>query len=425
MLLANSDHSQHELSSADQQKSKQRTLLDTIKQRVCSAFTKPRYLLAAILMLLVVAAGMFYLAQINSPTAQSSGPQVSPTVIHSEPTTPASTPSATSEIATDTVYGMGVLVLKYFPLSADGKYIDIAVTGDVGDPYATIRQHTTDLTDNLKVAIEKSTRYLGYKDPNAKNALTYHIVDTKEYARAVPIKARPDAPTYPDYNQILSEHKICDYVDTRDVREVWIWAYQGPDKPETGHPYLGISESKMSGPHGDISNSYRYNDMPVCEHTYTVYTFNYQRGTAEALHSWGHQVEAELTAVDANLFRTLFQGSVHPQTLGQQGRCGSVHNPPNARNEYDWANTTPQLSDCLDWQPDGTGKATPISCTTWGCEDVSDTDNPQLDWMIWMWQNLPGRSNAKTYGGKQLRNWWDVHGAFDKVMAGQEGLTVP
>ena len=327
---------------------------------------------------------------------------------------------------TNTSYYLGVLVLKYFPLTADGQNIDINVTGDEGDSYVSIRQHTVDMTNNLVAALEKASKYLGYKNPDAPSALTYHIVDTKEYKSAVPIKPRADAPTYPDYNGLLNQNNICDYVDSRGVREVWIWAYQGPSKPGTNYPYLGISESKMSGPYGDISNSPRYSDMPLCKHTYEVYTFNYERGTGEAMHSWGHQLEAELTAVDSHLFRDLFQGPNYPQTLGVTGRCGSVHNPPNARSEYDWANPTPQKSDCLDWQPDGMGTLSSISCTTWGCDYISDDNNPQLNWMIWLWQNLPGRGNTKTYNGQPLRNWWDVHGDFDGVMGGRDkSLVLP
>lgn len=35
----------------------------------------------------------------------------------------------------NTSYNLGVLVIKYFPLTANGQNIDISVTGDIGDPY--------------------------------------------------------------------------------------------------------------------------------------------------------------------------------------------------------------------------------------------------------------------------------------------------
>ncbi|HEU4965945.1 MAG TPA: hypothetical protein VFT53_00500 [Candidatus Saccharimonadales bacterium] len=347
------------------------------------------------------------------PTA---APQPSPS--------PAPLPTLPAVAGKDTSYSLGVLVLKYFPLSNGGQNIDIGVTGDVGGSYASIRQHTVDITNNLLVDLPKATEYLGYNH-NDPPALTYHVVNTIEHDTAVPINGtlHPGFTSYPDYYGVMSSNNICSYVDGQGVREVWLFAYQGPNKPGTNQPYLYIEESKMAGPYGDISNSYEWNDMPVCRHTYVVYTFNYGRGAAEAMHSWGHQIEAEMKTVNSTLFE-LFQGPNWPQALGTTGRCGSVHNPPNARYEYDWANPTPQTSDCEDWNPGGLGATTPISCAVWGCNDISDANNPQLNWQIWMWQNLPGRNNTKAYQGKQLRNWWDVHGNFDAVMGGSKRLTL-
>jgi hypothetical protein len=88
---------------------------------------------------------------------------------------------------------------------------------------------------------------------------------------------------------------------------VWLWAYEAGIPPNIS---LDIDESKMSGRFGDISNSGNVrNDMPKCNNTYRVYTFNYLPGfgTFYAFESGGHQMEVELNAVDANLF-SIFQG---------------------------------------------------------------------------------------------------------------------
>lgn len=325
---------------------------------------------------------------------------------------------------TDTRYDMGVLVIKYFPVTADGS-IDIKVTGDVGEPYDLIKKRTDDVTEQLRLSLEKASTYLGYKNPEAKPALRYTIVDAKEHLEAVPIKPRDGRPTYPDYYGILKSHNICDYVKNRNVKEVWLWAYQGPPLPGTDTAHLDIAESKMSGPYGDISNSYRFNDLPACGKTYRLYTFNYQRYTSEALESWGHQIEAEMDAVDRELYRDKFSGPVHPQATSQIGRCGSVHNPPNAQFEYNRDNPKPQKSDCLEWDPNGLGTLSEISCQNWGCADNDPVkDNASLNYQIWMFQNMPGRGNAKTYQGRQLRNWWDVHGDFDNVMKSSKRLTI-
>jgi len=153
-------------------------------------------------------------------------------------------------------YAMGVLVLKYFPLSADGQNIDVGVTGDVGDPLAAVQSRVDGITANLVEDLARGSTYRGYSDAAARSSLQYSVIDTKEFHAAVPSIPSTLNPSYPrraDYGSILRNVPICDYVDRQGVDEVWIWAYQGPHQ-------LDISESKMSGPYGDVSNSYRLND---------------------------------------------------------------------------------------------------------------------------------------------------------------------
>jgi hypothetical protein len=338
---------------------------------------------------------------------------------------------------TQTNYSFGVLVLKYFPLTSDGQNIDVNVTGDVSGSLASLRAKTDSITANLAAALAKATEYHGYANPAATPSYAYHVVDTREIDTAVPTVSNPffSPPSNPyavrpAYPQIMNSANICDYVDNLGVSEVWMYAYQGPSQ-------LQIDESKMSGPNGDVSNEWTHDALPVCSKTYTLYTFNYGRGTAEAFHSHAHQYEAELGYVDnqeysdsANLFRNLFEGTPYPQTAGVTGRCGSVHNPPNARQEYDWANPAPQASDCENWNPDSPGATTPISCTTWDlnnptCTDISDTDNSQLNYIIWWEQNFPGKGNTVSYKGQPFRNWWDVHGEWDTIVSQHLGLTLP
>lgn len=200
----------------------------------------------------------------------------------------------------DKSYKVNVLVIEYFPLTPDGT-IDFDVTGEeilIGVTYDIIKEKTTGITNKLPSVLGEASTYLGYKSSSAKPALRYHISDVIEHRQPVPISPRPDNPIYPDYNGIMRAHDICDYVDNKNIDEVWLWAYQG--FPDTK---LGILESKMSGPFGDISNSPRYNDMPRCKNTYIVYTFNYARGLAEAFENWSHQLEAQLTAVDVTFIQ--------------------------------------------------------------------------------------------------------------------------
>ena len=337
------------------------------------------------------------------------------------PTSASATEPAGAQVQAAVPTTVHVVVLKYFPVTGDGQNIDIDVTGDVDGPLADLQARVIGMTAGVANALSDGSTYRGYADSSAEPGVQYSIVDTIEIhtpVPSVPSTLNPDYPKRADYASIMDSLSICDRVTDQHIDQVWIWAYQGPHQ-------LDISESKMSGPHGDISNSYRLDDMPHCGRTYTVYTYNYGRGTAEAIHNHGHQLEAELAAIDAHMFYDLFEGTEpHPSGIAT-GRCGSVHNPPNAAFEYDWANADPNPSDCLDWDPDGLGTTTQLSCSTWGCADHGDLDNPQRNWIVFWMQNLPGAGNPITFGGRQLRDWWTVHTDFDTTMESCRTLVLP
>ena len=100
--------------------------------------------------------------------------------------------------------------------------------------------------------------------------------------------------------------------------------------------------------------------------TYTVYHYNYQRGTSEAVEDHIHQIEAVLNYVDGRdrtppeqwptlLFWGKFVGSDRTHKIVHPG-CGWAHYPPNGEQDYDWANKRFVETDIEDWKPDGTGK---------------------------------------------------------------------
>jgi hypothetical protein len=303
-----------------------------------------------------------------------------------------------------------VLVIKYFPVRGD--LIDREVTGDVGAPLQQMRQKTDEMTRELLFALQQGSKYHGYKNRKAPPSLVYTVGRTYEFLEPLPTIGRPgENVPLTDYNKVMQRVNINQWVEQRGVKEVWIWGYHGG--------VLNLWESNMAGPYGDVSNSNRDpKDIPVLEKTYTVYHYNYQRGSSEAMEDHIHQIEAVLNHVDGRermppekwsdlLFWGKFVGSdrthkiVHP-------RCGWAHYPPNAEKDYDWANKRYVMTDIEDWKPDGTGKKQRMNSDRW--------EGDSLKWFVYWMQNIPGANHRLTYNGKKLTNWWIFIGDFDHAM---------
>jgi len=295
-------------------------------------------------------------------------------------------------------FDIPVLLVSYFPVRGD--VIDISVTGDVGGRLVDVRGHVTETTGRVIQALEKGSTYHGYKDPDAIPSLHYHIIGSIEVLSPLPTYPKPgDREPMTDYNAIMRRIDIRQWVEQRGVREVWLWGYHGGK--------VGIWESNMAGPYGDISNSdRRLDDLPVLRDTYTVYHYNYQRGVSEAVEDHMHQIEALLRHVDSHLFWDLFVG-------GEKGRrCGWAHYPPNADRDYDWGNKAEAMSDIETWKPEGETRRKRLNCTRW--------NGDSLTWFIYWMQNLPGANNGLTYRGRALSNWWTFVGDYDGAM--RQGL---
>jgi len=303
-----------------------------------------------------------------------------------------------------------VLVIQYFPVKGD--LIDRTVTGDWGEPLEATRTKTTTQTQAIVRALQEGSRYHAYKDAAAKPSLVYHILAVMEFLEPLPTVGPPGRKgAMTDYNKIMDRVNIKEWVEQKGVKEVWIWGYHGG--------VVGLWESNMAGPFGDISNSNRDpKDLPVLAKTYTVYHYNYQRGTSEAVEDHMHQIEALLNYVDGRdrtppenwpslLFWGKFVGSDRTHKIVRPG-CGWSHYPPNAERDYDWANKRDVETDIEDWKPDGTGRKQRLNCDRW--------QGNSLTWFVYWMQSLPGADNGLTCQGKPLNNWWVFIGDFDGAM---------
>ena len=349
--------------------------------------------------------------------------------------------TARSQQSLDSSYDINVLAISYFPFTkigslkrADGTLVDSAIDENYGLKLAYVRKSANDQIEMLKNAIERSSTYLGYSDSNARPALRYKIARKKEYLDKTPYLERPDGRFFLDYPNILKNQNICSLVEKENISEVWILIPSHRPGYEHAEFFLSGSFESLPPDWSDFSDK-----IPVCKRTYKVVTHNYDSGVhlegEYFIEVWGHMVEYEMRQADAKLF-SLWQGPCYGQNdylcfPAQNesklvvGRCGNVHNPPNARWDYDRDNITPNASDCRDWNPDGLGAISSVSCKDWGCDFTSMTDNATLNYIVWNWQNLPGRNNKKTFQGAKLRNWWDAHGDYDGVISNGEGLILP
>ncbi len=250
-----------------------------------------------------------------------------------------------------------------------------------------------------------------------------------------------------NFAMLEGDVNVCDYVDNRRVKEVWVFMYHNDKSVEAGMKKLDYfvipDESNMAigtqsrvfwnfDSHGDVSNSVRSKDLPVCRKSYSVYQYNYGRGKGEVLENHGHHIEAILNWIDGRetlpqkewnnlLFWGDFVGSdISHKIVKQLPSCGWTHYAPNSKNDYEWRNENPISSECEDWIPGHFDSVKSLDCHTWyGAVCVDDGG---AGFKIWWMQNIPGKDNGILYDGKNLRNWWEFIGDFDNALAKGKNL---
>jgi hypothetical protein len=337
------------------------------------------------------------------------------------------------------------LVLGFFPRDpTNPDMIDVQETG-------TAAYKVDDLVANMFKMVQLSqtflldaTRYHGYKDATAPSFLSFPSVDTKIFYTPMPRGyLLPNNGTYrPHYRSILDGINICDYVDRHGVREIWIYAYHNP------HGGIEPVESKMSGPTGDVSNSEREPSsqyaLPLCSHTYTLYTFGWgidsETSYHNNIHNRMHQIENLLFFSEnrgypayagsptkpgnttGSVFWDSFSQYIQSWTTVNNGACGNTHFAANwlnvATEAYRYNSTVTVRSDCEDWHPDKAFSIyKQITCLNWGCTDIG--------FFKWFMQNMPGYGNGIIYQGKQMRNWWEAMYDFDEFISRGRSLWEP
>lgn len=298
-----------------------------------------------------------------------------------------------------------ILVLKYMPADpSNPSLLNTAITGpDL--PYGTtidqVRQKTESLGVEVANFLTDASAYHKYKDEGARPSLRYFILDSKEYLEPVP--TINIGGQFPANHVVMLKDKgfdICDYVENKGVKEVWVWMYHS----RITYPV----ESYQIGPYGGLGNGYM--DLPLCAKTYRVYDYNFGRGIGEAVEDHTHHLEALFRSVNNFVWGGKFVGGCGGGQVYY--RCGWTHYPPNVMqycsgHDYDWRNEAVVSSDCEDWKADGSGDKKQVSCHTWaGAVCGNDSGDRFKKW--WM-QNIPP-------------GWWVFIGDYDGARAGGANL---
>lgn len=278
------------------------------------------------------------------------------------------------------------------------------------------RAMTTEVVRTLR---EVSGGYLNYRVAEYKVVDAFPVkrdgfrYDEKSFLEMWADRDKAHQPDTVSYAAIFREHGIVERVRKGEIAEVWLW----------GAPYFGWDEYAMKIP-GDLiyyqtENPwfYRPYDIPDCGRTVWVMGWNYERGTAEALHSYGHRMEGILSLTvgrgvwdhDRNPDNIWNRFTRQADRFPNDAQVGNVHGGPNAKGGYDYAQKEAVLSQADDWlnYPRFKGERKLINCEAWGGPDY------HLNFMKWWMSRIPKAPGA-TDGF--YNNWWQYVANYDEAV---------
>ncbi len=210
----------------------------------------------------------------------------------------------------------------------------------------------------------------------------------------------PHEPNDVDYDAILGDPRfdICGKLNRGEMDELWIYA----------GPYDGFYESRLVGPGG-----YAYNSPPMtnsfgCNKLLPIMGLNFERGVAEALHSFGHRTEATMVEVYGSWEQNRTAHNWERYTLVKAlspsysySGCGNIHYPPNGVTDYDYGNPGTTLTNCNDFlnypnlsNPQTVAK--PVTCMTWSCDHEA--------YLMYWYSHLPYQTGCTN--DAIANNWW-------------------
>jgi hypothetical protein len=300
---------------------------------------------------------------------------------------------------------VNVLVLNYDPT--------VVTNGDLGftarqlyawqDPHWLADEYISDVLDDSQGLVKYNI--VEWRDLDEFPAKIDGFVYTRQqYLDCMGKKEKCHSPDDLDYEKMFEDQEVVKGINEGKFEELWIF----------GGPYFGYWEAAMAGPGSFYTNGGIYSNV-VADKAFAIMGFNYERGVAEMLHDLSHRTEGTMSTVygiwDAKRMPNAwsrFAANV-TQSDGFAG-VGSCHWPPNAKADYDYANTDLVLSTAEDWKnyPFMTGATTGVNCQTWGGPDY------HRNYLNWWFRHLPRRDGEAP--DQKLNNWWRYIFEFNETV---------
>lgn len=141
-----------------------------------------------------------------------------------------------------------------------------------------------------------------------------------------------------DYLQMVEAYDFCNKIDNGIIDEVWVYAM----------PFLGMYESVMTGNEAFWINGPTFSS--TCTEKLSIMGLNYERGVAEALHSFGHRTENVILKMHGSQSIVSCNSSNANEFMSYDEKCaglaavGNIYFPPNGITDYDYGNMSYVLS---------------------------------------------------------------------------------
>ncbi len=317
----------------------------------------------------------------------------------------------------DAVWTAPVLSIRFLGDDNNDGFVDQRSTNYSGST-DDLRGRIDDLETQNTWWSTEATRFRGYDNADARPSIGFEVTGELEFTTTPPRGEEApgdDGVFFPDYRTILTDAGICDWVDNRGIREVWMYTHH--------HSDIVPATSKLSSEIGDISNSFRFDDMPRCSTPYTLYNFNFTRDVDVMLLNRALQLEAFFRFQDEAFYVSEFVGGEPPYS--SPARCGSSTWAPNTVDQYVSWNEEMVTSDCASWEPGG-GTQTNVSCSTWFRPAYGSSDcfpDGGVAFYTWWMQSLPGHASGVNMNDRPLPNWWEPMARLEQVQDNTSWLT--